>query len=304
MRAIVKPTVPDVANKTSVGYAIALGNAVGRCCSFCEKALTLRLRLFHKQRGVLADNAVLAATDWGDLLLICGDCAAMVGTYDPQKSYFWPDSDVAQQAPYIYSLYRNVTINNLNFDGDPLNQTTEAAVLISLATDIDGPTTTAAINTAELFQLNGAYFNSDFSSPAYTFPYAEYMQSSDLRRFGRLDVWERGVEAGEALAAALAVRRLGKRYILDWAASIDITMQSFGFQSTWNAAIATTMNAKDNTLLPELFSILSGQPVEPSPSRKRSAQELDESFEQATDQAQEKYRRLEDNLNQIISVKS
>jgi hypothetical protein len=300
MRTFTKPPVPNVVTPSYAAYAIALGNAVGRYCSFCEKALTLSLALFDKQRGVLALNATVVATDWPNLLLICGDCAACVGFYDPRPPYFWPDAPVGSDAPYLYNLTSAVPVTIQNPEGITIPPTTVDVVLVSLATDLDGPTTTSAGNTLNLFQLNGKFYNSSAEPPGYALTYSEYVYSTDTRMEARLDAYQRGVEAGTALAHAIPTLEFGDSYVRSLYAMVNLAYGAFGFSSTWLTAISNTLTSIDPNLLTTLGTLLK---VDPSAPRGKKRREEEDAFEEAVDTAINKRKAVENILGQIIGVR-
>jgi hypothetical protein len=96
MRSIVtSKTIPDNSflrtrsSPKSPDFMLALFDAVGRYCSFCEKPLANSGNLFHKQRGIVTTGLTLA--DWPNLLLICEDCRGNMDAFDATKRYLWPD---------------------------------------------------------------------------------------------------------------------------------------------------------------------------------------------------------------------
>jgi hypothetical protein len=314
MQAIKKPQFPAQTAPTYPAMAVALGNAVGRYCSFCEKPLTYRLRLFHKQRGVLADNASLTAQDWPSLLLICGDCSTAASTnsttpFNPNLAYYWPDTDAANQVAFLYNLVSNVTFIAHKPDGSVLEQTTGSAVLVTRATDIDPQTAAAALNTGSLFQLNGRFFNGNLSQPAYILTEDEYMVATDLRPMARLDAYERGVEAGTAAAQAMTRLPLGQKYVRNVLAMLDISLKLIGFHSTWRSAVFATLNGIDQQLVPRIVALLNQTPDAPidppvERGRKRLARDFDTGMGDADLKRRDKKARVDQTLSQAIKTKS
>ena len=300
MRAIVKPPAPQLTSQAYDDWAIELGNSVGRFCSFCEKALTYHLALFHKQHGVLLPTAQVNADDWPSVLLICWDCANAAANFNPQTSYFWPDTDDAQEKPYLYTLINNVSETVQNPDGDGVfAQNTGSFVLVSISSDVSVDVHTKAVNTYSLFRLNGRFFNENFQSPGYTLPYSEYVVSTDSRLDMRKDAFTRGVEAGNALARAIPTLELGRGFTTNIVAMMNLAIDGFGFVSTWQAAIAATLNSIDPKLLPQLALALAGQ----SPgNRKQTVTQMEKYLQTSSEVSREKRNRVTQTLNKLIQV--
>jgi hypothetical protein len=311
MRAITKPDPPQLATPSYAEYARALGNApgVGRFCSFCEKALTYQLLLFHKQRGALGTSAQLGNDDWGDLLLACGDCcAASADSFNPQTAYFWPDTADAQHLPYLYNLADNATITVKNPDGVDMPQTTASVVLVSVSADVPAPIQAAAQNTYQLFRLNGRYFNDNAQQPGYDLPYAEYAHPTDARLDLRWDAYVRASAAAGALARGIPTIPFEPAYVQNMLVMIGQAVDGFGFLSTWQSAIASGLDAIDTALLPQLLALMAGQlpPMQPPPDtdRKRKSRELEEGIQQADQAVSSKRSKLEMSLGKAITAQS
>jgi len=305
MRPIIKPDPPQLDTLSFAEFARVLGNAVGRFCSFCEKALTYRLLLFHKQRGLLTTDSQISTTDWPDLLLICGDCAASVTTFTPHAVYFWPDTSAAQQAPYVYNRVDNIAVTALDPDGTVIAQGATSLVLVQISTDISQELQVAARNTYALFRLNGRFFNESVQQPAYTLPYAEYVHPSDARLDQRWDVYLRAVEAAQGLARAIPTIPLGPAYVQTMLAMINLSVQGFGFHSTWLATISATLNAMDSSLLPKLLGLMTGQPApQPPLDRKRVYIQMEDGVQQAPAEVDRKRARLEQTLARLIATQA
>jgi hypothetical protein len=306
MRAIIKPSPPppQISSGSFNDYATALGNSVGRFCSFCEKALNYQLLLFHKEQGVLAPTVQLTADDWASLLLVCGDCASNAGEFNPETGYFWPDTDDAQQCPYLYNLADNVAVEVINPDSSTYLTTTASVILVSVSSDVSEQIQSNAQNTYNLFQLNGKFFNGNFEQPGYTLPLAEYAHATDARLNMRMDAYLRAEEAGGALVRGIPTIRISHAYVGNLLAMINLAVNGFGFLSTWQAGVIATLNAADPALLPQLIGLMSGQmPTQPL-DRKRTATVFDESVQQADEVAATKRAKLETALGQIIAVQS
>jgi hypothetical protein len=306
MRAIEKPSAPQLQSTAYGEWATALGNAVGRFCSFCEKALTYQLLLFHKQQGVVLQNTRLNAADWSNLLLICGDCASMVTNYNPQTSYFWPDTnDALESPPYIYGRFDNIGVTVLNPEGEGVHsQSATSLILVQVSNDVSSQIQTNARNTYTLFRLNGRYFNENFQQPAHTLPYEEYVHPSDYRLDMRWDASTRAVEAGNALARAIPTFQLGsKAYTQNTLALVSTAINSFGFLSTWQAMIVATLNAINPDLLPQLIGLMT---VEKDPTRpldrKRTFVQTERGLTQASEVSAEERSRFEKRLRALINV--
>lgn len=278
MRAIIKPNPPTLNEPTFASYATALGSAVGRYCSFCEKDLSHQLGLFHKQHGVLTTDAQLSSTDWADLLLICEECSVNVSDYNPQStSYYWPDTPDAKEVPYLYQRYDNVAVTVNTPDGGILSTSTQSAVLISVAPDISQDLSTRATNTYKLFGLNGKFIGGDVNNPTLTLPYSEYVSSTDIRLVQRLDAHDRGVEAANALIVAIPIIPLDSSYPLLLLSMFYDAIRGFGYFSTWRTAIESTLNAADPSFVPKIMALL-GNPTS-NLKRKEQSYDLDEGFE-------------------------
>jgi hypothetical protein len=254
---------------------------------------------------VLAPTDQLTNHDWGDLLLLCGDCASSVSNFNPQTSYFWPDTSDAQENPYLYNRVDNVTITAQGPDGAVLTQPTTSVILVSISTDISQEIKTKALNTYELFRLNGRFFNENTQQPGYNLTYAEYVRPTDARLDQRMDAYLRAVEAAGTLARGIPTLEFGTAYLQNILAMINLAVNSFGFLSTWQAAIIANLNATDQALLPQLIALMTGQrPPTPPLDRKRTATRLDEGVQRATSVASAKRSKIETALGQIIASQS
>jgi len=283
-------------------YASALGNAVGRFCSFCEKALTYELRLFHKQRGVLTPDASVASQDWSELLLVCGDCASSVIGFNPATTYLWPD-DVNVRQAYLYALVDNITVTERQSDGVAPVQPPRSAVLVSVSSDAPQNVQTAAAATCRLFRLNGICFNDNLQQPAFELPAGAYMNGLDARVDQRLEAWRRGVEAADTVAKGLQRLALvgDGSYLRDLLSILEIGGRGFGYSSTWRTAAQARLDAIDTTLVPRLLTFLSGEQAPPTPgSRKRTAAALDQALDEADDNASAKRAHIETTLSQMM----
>lgn len=303
MRIIVKPPAPPLQDTSYGEMARALGITVGRYCSFCEKALTYQLLLFHKQHGIVDVNAQLGLNDWPDLLLACGDCLDSVTAFAPgQQSYFWPDSAAATEVPFLYVPVDNIPVTALAPDGGVSGTTTMSAVLVMISTDVSTQLQQDAARTASLFRLNGRFFNNNVQAPGFTWPYSEFVHPTDYRIQQRGDVYTRATEAARALARALPIREMSEAFPRNEVAMIQGAIKGFGFFSTWQAAIATTLNSIDVKLLPALVSLLSGKPPDSSPRRKRNFSDMEDGITKAPKVVETKRRKLQEVLVNLIKT--
>jgi hypothetical protein len=271
MRRIVKPDPPTSPGSYS-DYALALANSegVGRYCSFCEKALSQQLLLLHKQAGMIPAEAHLSGDNWSDLLLICADCAAAVVSFNPALPYYWPDTPVADQVPFVYRLVEGVTRNALGPEGGIVASSSVSIVLMQVAEDIDPTLRNAATLTQQLFQLNGRFFNNDPAAPAYEVPYNEYIERSDYRLLQRLDAFDRAKEAATVMGTFLEDDDVTAQEIHGLVKLMNHAIAGFGFLSTWEMAVQTTLAALNPDPRQKLYHLLNQQPIQPLPNRKRA----------------------------------
>lgn len=303
MRAIVKPDPPALDDQSFFGYALSLGNACGRFCAFCEKTLSARLGLFHKERGLLGTDAQLSDADWPSLLLICGDCAASINNFNSEQAYFWPDTPVAMQAPpFVYAPVNSVTITVLDPEENtaPIMQETSSAILVQISTDVDAGMQAAAALTYTLFRLNGHFFNENDQAPEYVFPYGEYISPSDMRMRQRIDVAMRAADAAQALVRGIPTIPVQPAYVQNLLTMIKSNVDTFGYMSTWQSIIASILNAADAQLLPQLIAFMTGDTT--PPDRKRKFGALEQGIEDAANVRATKLRAMEDTLGRIIAV--
>jgi len=298
--------MPQVTTPTYWEYVRVLGNAVGRYCSFCERALTFQLWLFHKLRGPLAVSAQIGNNDWPNLLLICSECAASATTFTATTTYFWPDSlDAIQNPPYLYQRIDNVPVSWADDDGNATNLGTASFFLVSISTDVPSNVQAAAQATYRLFRLNGRFFNENFSSPGYTLTYDEYIHPSDTRLEDRWDAYIRALDAAQAIMRAFGTRRAGDAYARSMLAMINMGILGYGFVSTWESMIFKTLSDIGPNMMPNLIALMTNQPPPQQPvDRKRAFTQIEQGLQNAADE--ERKRRLAFNqaLNTLIQVKS
>jgi hypothetical protein len=304
MRRIDKPAAPALPGSSYGEYALALSNSpgVGRYCSFCEKALNQQLLLFHKRAGMVPTAAQLSAADWPDLLLICGDCASAAVSFDPHAAYYWPDTPLAGQAPFVYRLVDGVTLKALGPEGAVIDTKTVSVVLVHVATDIDATLRNAAGLTLHLFQLNGRFFNDNASAPGYDFPYDEYVEASDHRVHQRLDACTRAKEIAAVLGEFLQESDVTAGDIQAVMKLMNGAIAGFGFLSTWEMVVQSTLATLTPDPRPKLFQLLSEtpKPIEPLPDRKRCYEEFQQGVDKAPKVVQTKRMRHDDRMRMII----
>jgi hypothetical protein len=261
MRSIVNSKIiPDGSplrtrsSPNSADFMLALFDAVGRYCSFCEKPLANSGHLFHKKRGVVA--FILALKDWSDLLLICEDCSGNMCIFDPTRKYLWPDEYQTYvpsnpDTPYIYTSKSTKVV--LTADDNPQQVLrTEQRDFVFVTPNPRSPVGEQAGNMIELFKLNGAFFNNALDRPEIVIPASRQAQALDGRLEGRALALRRAFRAAQKFEIAKKTSGLASGVFYESAIEyLEDMLPAVGYWSTWVATFWEIFQNRD--LLTRLF---------------------------------------------------
>jgi len=242
MRPLKKPDIPDL-QPTYSAYAIALTNALGEYCAFCEKALNFTTYLFHKITGKLPFNATLGRNDWIQLLPMCGECGDRVANISPgSKLYIWPDSPQAQQLPFQYVKRDNVSYKVLDPAGNVAREEQRSYVFVEPAVNPDTNMMEGARNMIDLFKLNTKHYNNDPSQPMVTVPYDDFVKVTDVRLDRRILAYNKSVRMTENLKEAFPTLQINRSFVDNIFVLAKMMIEGIGFISTWEAAFKRNMD--------------------------------------------------------------